>query len=210
MATAMLIENDFTLDAPPEAVFDLMLDVQRVAPCLPGTEVLGRRDDGGYDGQMSVKLGPMRMRYQGTVTITDVDPVRRTATMLAKGTEARGQGSAQGTLRMTVTAVPDGGSAVSVATDIQLTGRVAQMGQGIMRDVSTRMVGDMAQNMEALLSHEASRSEAATGEPQTIAPPELPLTDIRARTFLATLIRSGVASLWRRLRTRGAAVIVRG
>ena len=157
----MLIENRFNVDAQPDDVYALMVDVERVAPCLPGTEITGRRDDGGYDGQMSVKLGPMKMKYNGTVSIDERDHQARTAVMVAKGTETRGQGSAQGIMTMEVT--PKGaGCSVSVSTDISVTGRVAQMGQGIMKDVSTKMVKEMARNMEQVLTgEEPARPELA-------------------------------------------------
>lgn len=153
----MLIENEFTVEACPQDVFALMVDVERVAPCIPGTQVTGRRDDGAFDGEMSLRLGPMKMRYRGTVAITSKNEATHEATMLAKGTEAQGQGTAQGTMNMAVRDREDGGSDVTVATDIKLTGRVAQMGQGIMKDVSTKMIAEMAQNMAALLDSRAAQ-----------------------------------------------------
>lgn len=158
----MLIENEFNVDAAPDVVYALMIDVERVATCLPGTEVLGQRDDGAYDGRMKLKLGPMKMQYAGTVAITEQDPDARTAVMLASGTEAKGQGSAQGTLRMAVKEAEGGTSAVAVSTELKITGRVAQMGHGIMKDVSTRMIGEMAQNMEGLLAGTPDAHDAAS------------------------------------------------
>ena len=154
----MIIENEFDVAAPPADVYALMLDVERVGPCLSGTEVLGRRDDGSYDGQMTVKLGPVKMTYRGTVAIVEHDDAARSASMLAKGAEARGQGTAQATLRMGVAEREGGGSHVTVSTDMLVTGRVAQMGHGIMKDVAGRMIAQMAANMEKVLS--------GSGEPE--------------------------------------------
>jgi len=171
----MLIENEFQVDAAPDVVYALMVDVERVATCLPGTEVLGQRDDGSYDGRMKLKLGPMKMQYGGTVEITEQDPSARKAVMLASGTEAKGQGSAQGTLRMAVTEADGGTSAVSVSTELKVTGRVAQMGHGIMKDVSTRMIGEMAQNMERLLAGPGPAGDTialASSEPASEDPAE--------------------------------------
>jgi carbon monoxide dehydrogenase subunit G len=151
----MIIENEFTVDAAPSDVYELMLDVERIAPCLPGAELTGRRDNGSFDGQMTVKLGPMRMTYKGAVEITEHEPDTRRAVMLAKGADARGQGTASASVEMTVTETAGGGAHVAVRTDLQITGRVAQMGQGIMRDVATHMVGQMAADMERLLRGEA-------------------------------------------------------
>ena len=79
----------------PAEVYALMLDPERVATCITGAEVTGRRDDGSYDANVTVKLGPVKMKYKGTIAIAESDPAARTATMLAKGAEERGQGTAQ-------------------------------------------------------------------------------------------------------------------
>ena len=147
----MLIENEFDVAAQPAQVYELMLDPERVATCMPGAEVTGKNDDGSYNAQATVKLGPVKMTYKGTVSIVESDPAARTASMLAKGSETRGQGTAQATLHMAV-AEHEGGSHVTVAADMLITGRVAQMGRGVMQDVARRMIGQMAQNMEALLA----------------------------------------------------------
>lgn len=148
----MIIENEFDVAAAPAEVYALMLDVQRVGPCLSGTEVLGKREDGSYDGQMTVKLGPVKMTYRGTVAIIEHDAAARSAKLLAKGAEARGQGTAQATLSMSVTELEGGRSHVTVSTDMLVTGRVAQMGHGIMKDVAGRMILQMAANMEQVLT----------------------------------------------------------
>lgn len=147
----MIIENQFDVAATPAEVYALMLDPERVGTCITGAEVLGRRDDGSYDAKVTVKLGPVKMTYRGTIAIVESDPEARTAAMLAKGAEERGQGTAQATLNMSV-AEREGGSHVSVSADMLVTGRVAQMGRGVMQDVARRMMGQMARNMEALLA----------------------------------------------------------
>ena len=147
----MRIENAFDAPAPSSEVYALTLDPARVAPCIPGAEVVGRRDDGGYDAKVTVKVGPMKMSYAGVVAIVEHDDAARTASMRARGSEARGQGNVDATMRMAVADRDSGGSHVDVSTEMQVTGRVAQMGQGIMQDVAVRMIGEMARNMEALL-----------------------------------------------------------
>src|SRR3954451_16846195 len=98
----MLIENRFEVAAAPDEVYRQMLDVGRVAPCIPGAQVTGERDDGGYDAQVAIKLGPVSMSYRGLVSIAEQDDAARTATMRARGNEARGQGMAQATMRRAV------------------------------------------------------------------------------------------------------------
>jgi carbon monoxide dehydrogenase subunit G len=148
----MIIQSSFTVAAPPDDVYRLMLDVEKVAPCIPGAQVTGRRDDGSYDADVKVKLGPVSMTYRGTVAVEEHDDAERTARLRAKANEARGQGTAQAAMTMSVAPADDGGSNVAVSTDLLVSGRVAQMGQGIMQDVATRMIGEMARNMEAMLT----------------------------------------------------------
>jgi hypothetical protein len=153
----VIIENEFDVAATPAEVYALMLDPERVGTCITGAEVIGRRDDGSYDAKVTVKLGPVKMAYRGTIAIVESDPEARTASMLAKGAEERGQGTAQATLSMFVgeREGEGGGSHVRVSADMLVTGRVAQMGRGVMQDVARRMMGQMAQNMEALLAGSA-------------------------------------------------------
>jgi carbon monoxide dehydrogenase subunit G len=165
----MRIENAFDVDAPSSEVYALMLDPARVAPCIPGAEVTGRRADGGYDATVTVKLGPMKMSYAGVVAIVEHDDAAHTASMRARGTEERGQGNVDATMRMAVADRDGGGSHVNVSTEMQVTGRVAQMGQGIMQDVAERMIGEMARNMEALLAP-AAPAEAASSDPPKAKP----------------------------------------
>jgi carbon monoxide dehydrogenase subunit G len=173
----VLIENELTVAAEPDQVYRLMLDVERVAPCIPGAVVTGARDGGGFDAQMKIKLGPVSMSYAGSVAIAERDDAARTAVMKAKGSEARGQGTAQATMTMAVE--PDAaGSRVKVSSDIEVTGRVAQMGKGIMQDVATRMLADMARCMETRLAPEepapAAAAEAAPASPDAPSPPPRP------------------------------------
>jgi carbon monoxide dehydrogenase subunit G len=165
----MRIENAFEVDAPSSEVYALMLDPARVAPCIPGAEVVGQREDGGYDAKVTVKVGPMKMSYAGVVAIVEHDDDARTAAMRARGSEARGQGNVDATMHMAVADRDGGGSHVDVSTEMQVTGRVAQMGQGIMQDVAVRMIGEMARNMEALLASApaaAAPNGAAPASPQ--------------------------------------------
>jgi len=167
----MLIENEFTVHAAADDVYRLMLDVERVAPCIPGTEVLGRRDDGGYDAKVSMKMGPMSMGYKGSVAIAEQDDEARRAVLAAKGAEQRGQGNAQATMTMEVTDLGAEGSRVKVSSDILVTGRVAQMGRGIMQDVATRMMGEMAKCMEATLVGAQDVAPEAPAEESAVPPP---------------------------------------
>lgn len=160
----MQIENTFSVTAPPDETYALMVDVEQVAPCIPGAEVIGRRDDGSYDAKVGMKMGPLSLTYKGVVEIVERDDANRTAVLKARANEQRGQGTANATMSMAI--VPEGtGSAVTVASDILVTGRVAQMGRGIMQDVATRMVGEMAKALESTL--EARAAWRAAGQQGT-------------------------------------------
>ena len=161
----MRIENAFDVAAPSSEVYALMLDPARVAPCIPGAEVVGAREDGSYDAKVTVKVGPMKMSYAGVVAIVEHDDAARTAAMRARGVGGARPGQrrchhADGRGRARQRRIH-----VDVSTEMQVTGRVAQMGQGIMQDVAVRMIGEMARNMEALLAPAAPAANAETACP---------------------------------------------
>ena len=98
----MRFENSFVVEAPSEEVWEALLDVERVAPCMPGAEVLERTGEDTYKVGIKVKLGPISMQYRGEVEIVERDPVTRTAVMSAKAKETRGQGFANATIHMSL------------------------------------------------------------------------------------------------------------
>ncbi len=165
----IVIENEFTVAASPEDTFALMTDVERVGPCIPGATITGKREDGGYDALVGLKMGPMSLTYKGQVSILEQDDAAKTAVMRAKATEAKGQGTAQATLTMAIEPAADGGSTVKVSSDIMVTGRVAQMGRGIMADVAGKMIGEMAKAMEATLVASAEAKERGEAPPPSVA-----------------------------------------
>jgi carbon monoxide dehydrogenase subunit G len=201
----MRIENAFDVEAPPEQVYALMLDPERVAPCIPGAQVVGQRDDGGFDATVTVKLGPMKMGFKGVVAIESQDDEARRAVMKARGADQRGQGNVDATMTMAVQGNPTG-SHVEVATDMTVSGRIAQMGQGLMQDVAARMIGDMARNMEALLAPEPAPAPAAVAEQPAAAataspappPPAAPRRPPTATPIKGFSLIAGV--LWGRVR----------
>jgi hypothetical protein len=125
-------------------------------------------------------MGPMTLSYTGTATITESDPTQRRAVMQARGNEQRGQGTAQATMTMQVHD-HDGSSRVVIHSDILVTGRVAQMGRGIMIDIAGRMIDEMARALEETLTRDASHRQAvAAAEATSTPPPEAP-DSVRAK-----------------------------
>lgn len=166
----MKIEHEFTVARTPDRVWEFFQDIPSVAECLPGAEMLGRGDDGSYDGKLSVKLGPMATSFEGKATVTP-DAQARSAVIEGKGVDRTG--GSRGQVRVTYEIVADGeGSKVGVDADITLSGPVAQFGRtGLVNEMSKRLIGEFVDCLEAKLaagtSEEASRITA--GEVQGIS-----------------------------------------
>ena len=140
----MKLENDFTVPASIDEAWAFLLDVPRVAPCLPGATVEPETDeDGTYKGAMKLKIGPITAQYKGTVKIQEADEATHTVAMRAQAKDARGQGSASATITSTMEETAEG-TKVSVVTDMRVTGPAAQFGRGVMQDVSAKLMGRFA------------------------------------------------------------------
>ncbi len=146
----MQIENSFAVKAPPDRVYEFLLDVNNVVSCVPGAELSEVVDPNTFKGKVRIKVGPVTVNYNGTARITSRDPETRTATLEAEGRETTGSGTAQATTIMAVAA--DGaGSTVTLTTDFTVVGRIAQFGRGIMEDVSRHLVGQAAECIQSKL-----------------------------------------------------------
>src|SRR4051794_25031953 len=154
----MRFENRFDVEAPIETVWEAVLDVERVAPTVPGTTVLEQTAENAYKVAIKVKVGPMSMTYRGEVEITERDDAAHRAVMKARAKESRGQGTADADVVMVLDGA-DGRTSATVVTEVQLSGKVATMGQGVLQDVSGRLVKTFAQNLAAML-------EAGGAEPE--------------------------------------------
>jgi carbon monoxide dehydrogenase subunit G len=199
----MDIASDFELNLPPDEAYALLLDLERVAPCMPGATLGDEREDGSRQLTVTVRLGPMKFVYGGTVRIAERDDAARRAVLVGAARETRGQGNASATITMTVSSA-DGGSRVDSQAAIELTGRAAQTGRGIVEDVSRRMVGQMA---ECLAAKTAAPEPAAKPEeaapagaaPAPAAPPAKP-QEIRAGKLFWSMLWQRISRLWRRER----------
>jgi uncharacterized protein len=144
------IENSFAVKAPPDRVYEFLLDVNNVVSCVPGAELSEVVDPNTFKGKVRIKVGPVTVSYNGTARITARDAATRTATLEAEGRETTGSGSAQASTVMSV-AVDGDGSTVTLATDFTVVGRVAQFGRGIMEDVSRHLVAQAAECIQSKL-----------------------------------------------------------
>ena len=146
----MQLENSFQVGAPPDRVFDYLLDVNKVVGCVPGAELTEVVDASTFKGKVKVKVGPISVAYNGTARISERNDSDRTASLTAEGRETTGQGTAKATAYMSVEAAGSG-STVKIVTDYHVAGRVASFGRGVMEDVSKRIVNDMAACIKANL-----------------------------------------------------------
>ncbi len=144
----MKLNNEFTVDVPVEDVWNVLLDLERITPCLPGASLTEETGEREYDGAMKVKLGPVTQQYKGTVKIQEADESAHKAVLRADGKDARGQGTASATIVSTLHDEGDGSTRVSVETDMQITGRAAQFGQGIQQQISEKLLARFADCLE--------------------------------------------------------------
>lgn len=142
----MRIADEFRVSVPPERAWPLLLDIERVAPCLPGAQLQEVEGD-EYRGIVKVKVGPITAQYQGSAKIAEADEAARRMVIRAVGRDTRGQGNASATI--TATLRPDGqGTIVKVDTDLAITGKVAQLGRGVLADVSSKLLGQFVETLE--------------------------------------------------------------
>jgi uncharacterized protein len=209
----MKLQNEFTVAVPVERVWETLLDIETVAGFLPGATIEPGEEDGTYRGAMKVKLGPMTVNYTGTARLADVDEAARTADIEVRAKEAKGHGTAAAVIRNTLVE-QNGSTRVVAETDLQITGRQAQFGRGIMQDVAGRMLGQFAQRFEDYLlegpapahangaSPAADEGQSGGAAPRTSAPPRAAPADEDAMD-LGSVITQIPA-----LRYAGAAAVV--
>ncbi|WP_433437477.1 SRPBCC family protein [Nonomuraea sp. CA-141351] len=147
---AMRFEHEFTVPVPIEQAWAVLLDVERVAPCLPGA-TLDIFEGDEFTGRMKVKVGPIVVTYKGSARFEDVDKDSCSLTIQASGKEARGSGTASATVKARMTP-SDEATTVNVETTFNVTGRPAQFGRGVMAEVGGKLIDKFAANLAELLS----------------------------------------------------------
>jgi uncharacterized protein len=205
----MKLENEFRVDVPVEEAWRVLLDVERIAPCMPGAQLQAVEGD-EYRGIVKVKVGPITAQYKGAARITEVDDVNHRAVIQAEGRDTRGQGNASATV--TANLQPDGdGTRVNIDSDVTITGKVAQFGRGVIADVSGKLVDQFVASLErdvlSAPAEPAATSPAATasaadpagGGARTIDAPEAAPVD---------LLRTAGAPVLKRVIPVAAAVVV--
>src|SRR5215472_17469449 len=164
---AMEMDHSFTVPVPPDRAWEVLLDVERIPPWVPGATV-DDFDGEVVTGRINVKVGPVSLTYRGTAKFTERDPEAKVIVLEASGKETRGAGTASATVRATLEP-ESGGEATkaSMHTTMNVTGQPAQFRRGVMAEVGGKLVEHFAQNLRQLIADEAGPGEsdpAATGE----------------------------------------------
>lgn len=156
----MKLENSFTVAAPSEAAWDLLMDVPRIVPCMPGAKLDEVVDDSHWKATMVVKLGPIGLTFATDVERTEVDEAARRVSLVANARETRNRGRASATIVSSL-APAEGGTRVDIVTDLSLSGTVAQYGRGMIEDISSQMVTSFAECLQAQLGDSPEAAEEA-------------------------------------------------
>lgn len=146
------------MQAPIEEVWEFLIDPRRVVVCLPGAEVTEQVDDRSYKGRVSVKLGPVMARFDGTVVLDETDEPSRTVHLTGQGKETGGSGSAKMSMTGRLTTEAPGKTQVAVDAQIDVAGKLARFGRGVMEDVSRQLFHEFAKNTQQQLEHTATSS----------------------------------------------------
>jgi len=167
----MKLENEFRVDVPVDEAWRVLLDVERIAPCMPGAQLQEVEGD-EYRGIVKVKVGPITAQYKGTATLTEVDESGRRIVLDASGRDTRGQGNAKALIKVTMNE-DDGGTRVDVVTELAITGKVAQFGRGVLDDVSAKLLRQFVENLErdVLAGAAADAADLEVDAPPPVATP---------------------------------------
>ena len=198
----MELNDSFEVAHPIGAVWGVITDVERIAPCLPGAQLTGSDGD-VHEGLVKVKVGPITSQYKGKASFTERDDDAHRLLMSASGRDTRGAGNASAEITVMLEAVTDTSTRVSVHTDLTITGKVAQFGRGVLADVSRKLMGQFADNLAELVAAdaagdagdaEASADDASEGSPPA-AEAAAPGADVEAVDLLEVAGAPGLKRL---------------
>jgi carbon monoxide dehydrogenase subunit G len=172
----MLIQNEFTVAAPMDFLWNYLLDVEKIAPCMPGAELTEVVDDRNWKGKLNAKFGPVSMSFAGTVTIESRDDAAHRVVLSAKGMEQKGKGAANAKVTSWLEPGPgDGVTLVKMEADMTLTGAAAQLSRGLLPEISKKLTQTFADCLQDSMAAEQTTREvdaaaAASGESAAAAP----------------------------------------
>jgi uncharacterized protein len=200
----MEFDNTFEVPLPPAQAWKVLLDIERIAPCMPGAELTEVLGNNSYKGRINVKLGPVALTFAGTVKFEEIDEANRTARVSAQGTDAKGRGGANAASVFRLEPVA-GGSKVLVHSNVTLSGAVAQYGRGvgIIQATAAQLMNQFAKCLKEKLAQESPTAAAVSPVPAqstpSIVPPVAPAAKpISGLALMASVIRNWIAGLFRR------------
>ena len=146
----MEFDNTFNVPLPPDQAWNTLMNIERIAPCVPGAELTEIIDDKNFKGKVSVRLGPVALTFQGSASFEETDEQNHSATVKAQGADAKGRGGANANVGFRLEPA-NGGTTVKIHTNLQLSGSVAQYGRGVgmIQDLASQIIGQFAENLAA-------------------------------------------------------------
>jgi uncharacterized protein len=168
----MIIQNSFEVPGTPKQTLDLLLDAERVVPCMPGAELVEMVDARNWRAKIRVRLGPVGMDFDNKIELVEIDEANGVVKMNVSGRDTRGKGGADGTVEARF-AASNGGTRVDMTTDLHFSGQAAQLGRpNVVQDVASKLVGDFANCLGQQMTIKATAAAAESdGDPATVAPP---------------------------------------
>ncbi|MEE1570473.1 MAG: SRPBCC family protein [Acidimicrobiales bacterium] len=203
------MNNEFEVDAPIGQVWAVLTDVERIAPCLPGAQLQEVEGD-EFRGIVKIKVGPITAQYKGAASFVERDDASYRAVLRAEGRDTRGAGNAAADITAQLEEV-EGGTRVEVATDLKVTGKVAQFGRGVMADVSRKLMSQFADNLSELIADDAPEAADEVVQHVIEAPDEVErvrVVDAPEAEALDLLDAAGASVVKRLLPLVVAAVVV--
>ena len=195
----MEFDNSFEVPLPPAEAWPVLMDIKRIAPCMPGAELTEVVDDKTYKGKIGVRLGPVALTFAGTVRFEEIDNANYSARVKAQGTDAKGRGGANATAAFRVEPVANG-SKVLVHTDLALSGSVAQYGRGVgmIQATAAQIINQFAGNLKAQLAAVPAAATADAAAPGASAPPPPAAKPISGLSLMAKVLWDAIVGLFKR------------
>jgi uncharacterized protein len=202
----MQIQNEFTVARPADEVWAYLLDVEKIAPCMPGAEITEAVDDRNWKGKVNVAFGPVKLGFAGSVTIQERDDEAHRVVLSAKGTEQKGKGAATAAVTSWLEPADDGATRVKMESDITLTGAAAQLSRGLLPEISKKLTQQFAdclhESMQAAAAAPGATAAAAdelaaeAGDTAVTPPPATSTPGPAAAAKPVGGIGLGLAALW--------------
>lgn len=196
---ATRIEERFEVNAPPEAVWAYLVDPRRVVRCLPGAELTEVVDEKTFLGRVKVKVGPVTVGYQGKVLLVELDEAGRRVRMTGEGRESTGSGAARMNMESRLAQLPSGATEVTVQAEVDVAGRIMQLGRGMIEQVSRQLFQQFSACVQATLEAEALAATAPGGSSSAPASAPREVEPVRAIPLLLTTLWGIVTGFLRRL-----------